>query len=119
MEYQREGQGVRVYWDRQREPSFTTRWNPFATDMPFITFTVHPVQALCSAYSSLCDIMAFRDRVREAAQKANSAKPVPGRANGVLLLSQPLHIDAYVGAMSNFGNGNRLGYSMARGNLGF
>lgn len=115
----REGDGVRVFWDRQREPSFTSRWNPFAMDMPFITFTTHPVQTLCSTYSSLCDIMAFRDMVHDAAQKANIAKPVPGRANGVMLLSQPVQIDAYVGAMSNLGNGNRLGYSMARGNIGF
>ncbi|KAJ0065237.1 hypothetical protein NL108_006578 [Boleophthalmus pectinirostris] len=115
----REGEGVRIYWDRQREPSFTSRWNPFATDMPFITFTTHPVQTLSSSFSSFCNIMAFRDVVQEAAQKANTAKPVPGRANGVLLLNQPVHIDAYVGAMSNLGNGNKLGYSMARGNLGF
>ncbi|XP_072294515.1 tumor protein p63-regulated gene 1 protein [Eucyclogobius newberryi] len=115
----REGEGVRVHWDRQREPSFTSRWNPFATDMPFITFIPHPVQALCSTYNSLCDISAFRDLVLEVAQKANAAKPVPGRANGVLLLNQPVHIDASLGAMANFGNGNKLGYSMARGNLGF
>lgn len=115
----REGEGVRVFWDRQREPSFTSRWNPFSMDMPFITFTTHPVQALCSTYSSLCDIMAFRDMVLEAAKKANVAKPVPGRANGVLLLNQPVIIDVYLGTMANFGNGNRLGYSMARGNLGY
>lgn len=115
----REGDGVRVFWDRQREPSFSSRWNPFAMDMPFITFTHHPVQTLCSTYSSLCDIMAFRDMVHDAAQKANVANPVPGRANGVLLLNQPVHVEAYVGAMSFLGNGNRLGYSMARGNIGF
>lgn len=115
----RDGEGVRVFWDRQREPTFTTRWNPFATDMPFITFTFHPVLALCEGYSSLCDIMAFRDLVHEAAQRANSAKPVPGRANGVMVLGQPVHIDASVGFMCSFGNGNRLGYSMARGNLGY
>lgn len=115
----REGEGVRVFWDRQREPSFTSRWNPFALDMPFITFTTHPVLALCSTYSSFCDIMAFRDLVHEAAKKANVAKPVPGRANGVLVLSQPVNIDVYLGTMANFGNGNRLGYSMARGNLGY
>lgn len=115
----REGEGVRVFWDRQREPSFTSRWNPFSTDMPFITFTYHPVQTLCPTYNSLCDIMAFRDMVYEAAKKANIAKPVPGRANGVLVLNQPVQIDTYVGAMSNFGNGNRLGYSMARGNIGY
>lgn len=115
----REGEGVRVFWDRQREPSFTSRWNPFSLDMPFITFTTHPVQALCETYSSLCNIMAFRDMVHDAAKKANVVKPVPGRANGVMMLNQPVNIDVFLGTMANFGNGNRLGYSMARGNLGY
>lgn len=115
----REGEGVRVFWDRQREPSFTSRWNPFSLDMPFITFITHPVLELCSTYSSFCDIMAFRDLVHEAAKRANVAKPVPGRANGVMVLNQPLHIDVVLGTMANFGNGNKLGYSMARGNLGY
>ncbi|CAL9695936.1 unnamed protein product [Knipowitschia caucasica] len=115
----REGEGVRVFWDRQREPSFTSRWNPFALDLPFITFTLHPINALCSTYNSLCNVMAFRDVLLGGAQKANAEKPIPGRANGVLLLHQPLLIDVYLGPMASFGNGNKLGYSMARGNLGF
>uniref|UniRef100_A0A3B4ALF4 HSac2 domain-containing protein n=1 Tax=Periophthalmus magnuspinnatus TaxID=409849 RepID=A0A3B4ALF4_9GOBI len=119
----REMEGVRVHWDRQREPSFTSRWNPFATDMPFITFTLHPVQTLCPTYTSLCDVSVTSSVLKKEQApevwKENIAKPVLGRANGVLLLNQPVYIDAFVGAMSNLGNGNKLGYSMARGNLGF
>lgn len=70
-------------------------------------------------FLSCAQIMAFRDCLRDAAQKANALKPIPGRANGVLVLNQPIHIEAYVGAMSNLGNQNRLGYSVARGNIGF
>ncbi|KAM3619842.1 uncharacterized protein V6R79_014498 [Siganus canaliculatus] len=115
----REGLGVRVFWDRLREPSFTSRWNPFATDFPFITFTDHPVRNANDAFAALCDIQKFQEQLKDAAQKVHTMNPVPGKANGVLVLSQDIHIDAYVGLMSFFGNQNKLGYCMARGNIGF
>nr|XP_019936258.1 PREDICTED: tumor protein p63-regulated gene 1-like protein [Paralichthys olivaceus]XP_019936259.1 PREDICTED: tumor protein p63-regulated gene 1-like protein [Paralichthys olivaceus] len=115
----REGEGVRVFWDRLREPSFTSRWNPFATDYPFNTFTYHPVRNTDDMFTALCDIHNFRVQLLHAAQKAHAIKPVPGKANGVLVLNQHIHIEAYVGLMSLLGNQNKLGYCMARGNIGF
>nr|XP_020465763.1 tumor protein p63-regulated gene 1-like protein [Monopterus albus]XP_020465764.1 tumor protein p63-regulated gene 1-like protein [Monopterus albus]XP_020465766.1 tumor protein p63-regulated gene 1-like protein [Monopterus albus] len=116
---QRAGEGVRIFWDRQREPSFVSTWNPFATDLPFITFTYHPVRNVSATLSALCDIQTFREQLKDAAQKVHSMKPVPGKANGVLVLNQQIPIEAYVGLMSFLGNQNKLGYCMARGNLGF
>uniref|UniRef100_A0A3B4U1E6 Tumor protein p63 regulated 1 n=2 Tax=Seriola dumerili TaxID=41447 RepID=A0A3B4U1E6_SERDU len=115
----REGEGLRVFWDRLREPSFISRWNPFATDFPFITFTYHPVRNISDSFAALCDIQNFREKLKDAAQKVHVMKPVPGKANGVLVLNQPIHIEAYVGLMSFLGNQNKLGYSFARGNIGF
>uniref|UniRef100_A0AAY5KBB9 HSac2 domain-containing protein n=1 Tax=Esox lucius TaxID=8010 RepID=A0AAY5KBB9_ESOLU len=115
----REEDGVRVFWDRLREPSFATRWNPFATDYPFSTFTYHPVRNTDEKFTALCEIQTFREKLTEAAQKAHLRKPIPGKANGVLVLNQPLLIEAYVGLMSFIGNQNKLGYSLARGNIGF
>lgn len=114
----REGEGVRVFWDRLREPSFTSRWNPFATDFPFITFIHHPVKNVTDTLTAMCNIHDFRDQLKIAADKSHTLRPVPGKANGVLILNQPIHIEAYVGAMSFLGNQNKLGYSMARGNIG-
>lgn len=54
--FRREGEGVRIYWDRLREPSFTSRWNPFATDYPFITFTHHPVRNVGDTFATVCDV---------------------------------------------------------------
>ena len=52
----RVGEGVRVFWDRLREPSFTSRWNPFTLDYPYMTFTDHPVRATNDKFSTLCDV---------------------------------------------------------------
>ncbi|KAJ4943499.1 hypothetical protein JOQ06_005999 [Pogonophryne albipinna] len=119
MGHQRDGEGVRVFWDRLREPSFTSRWNPFATDFPFVTFTHHPVRTVSDSFSDLCDIQKFQEQLRAAAQKVHAVKPVPGKANGVMVLNELIHIEAYVGLMSFLGNQNKLGYCMARGNIGF
>ncbi|KAI3369065.1 hypothetical protein L3Q82_026026, partial [Scortum barcoo] len=116
---QREGEGVRVFWDRLREPSFTSRWNPFAIDYPFITFTHHPVRNVSEAFAALCDIHNFREQLKDAAEKVHAMKPVPGKANGVIVLNQQIPIETYVGLMSFLGNQNKLGYCMARGNIGF
>uniref|UniRef100_I3KT79 Tumor protein p63 regulated 1 n=2 Tax=Oreochromis TaxID=8139 RepID=I3KT79_ORENI len=116
---ERNGEGVRVFWDRLREPSFTSRWNPFATDFPFITFTYHPVRNISDEKHNNLKVEKFREQLKDAAQKVHTLKPVPGKANGVLVLNQPIQIEAYVGFMSFLGNENKLGYCMARGNLGF
>ncbi|XP_077439162.1 tumor protein p63-regulated gene 1 protein [Vanacampus margaritifer] len=115
----RVGEGLRVFWDRLREPSFVTWWNPFATDLPYVTFTDHPVRNISEAFDIICDMDNFREQLKEAAQKAHKAKPVPGKANGVLLLNQDICVKAYFGFMSFLGNTNKMGYCMARGNLGF
>ncbi|KAI1889288.1 hypothetical protein AGOR_G00177620 [Albula goreensis] len=115
----REGEGLRLYWDRQREPDFSSRWNPFATDYPFYTFTYHPVRDVNARFKELCEIKNFQDQLIQAAQKALAQRPVPGKANGVVVLNQPILIEAYVGLMSFIGNQNKLGYCLARGNIGF
>uniref|UniRef100_A0A3Q2YD04 Tumor protein p63 regulated 1 n=1 Tax=Hippocampus comes TaxID=109280 RepID=A0A3Q2YD04_HIPCM len=115
----REGEGLRIFWDRLREPSFISWWNPFATDLPYMTFTEHPVRKISDAFASICHMENFREQLKEAAQNAHKVKPVPGKANGVLLLNQSICIKAYFGFMSFLGNSNKLGYCVARGNLGF
>lgn len=64
-------------------------------------------------------IHIFWEKLRETALKLHTLKPVPGKANGIMVLNQEILIEAYVGLMSFLGNENKLGYSMARGNLGF
>ncbi|KAJ8375165.1 hypothetical protein SKAU_G00057450 [Synaphobranchus kaupii] len=115
----REGEGLRLYWDRLREPSFTSRWNPFTVDYPFYTFTHHPVRAVDDKFAALCEISDFQEQLIQAARAAHVRNPVPGKANGVVVLSQSILIEAYVGLMSFIGNQNKLGYCLARGNVGF
>lgn len=57
--FRREGEGLRIFWDRLREPSFTSRWNPFTTDFPYTTFTYHPVRDISDTFTSICNVRAL------------------------------------------------------------
>lgn len=60
--FRREGEGLRIFWDRLREPSFTSRWNPFTTDFPYITFTYHPVRDISDTFTTICNVRALISR---------------------------------------------------------
>ncbi|XP_069473567.1 tumor protein p63-regulated gene 1 protein isoform X2 [Ambystoma mexicanum] len=115
----REGEGVRLYWDKLREASVVSRWNPWSTDLPYTTFTDHPVKSCSERFAIICQVDAFTAELVQTVQKAHKMDPVPGRANGAVVLNQPILIETYAGFMSFIGNRNKLGYSLARGSVGF
>ncbi|KAH0624227.1 hypothetical protein JD844_007801 [Phrynosoma platyrhinos] len=115
----REGEGIRIFWDKVREPTFLSRWNPWSTDVPYATFMEHPVKNSNQRFNAICQISTFTTQLVQAVQNAQRKDPVAGRSDGAAVVNEPILIETYTGLMSFLGNRNKLGYSLARGSFGF
>ncbi|KAJ1122412.1 hypothetical protein NDU88_000899 [Pleurodeles waltl] len=115
----REGQAVRIQWDKLREPSFISRWNPWASDLPYVTLTEHPAADREKTVMHMCQLEKFKAKLTEQVQAAHATDPLPGRANGPLVLEKPIPVETYMGLLSFISSKAELGYAKSRGLFGF
>lgn len=115
----RQGEGLRIYWGSLEQQSLLSRWNPWSTEVPYATFTEHPVRYTNEKFLELCKLSGFMSKLVPAIQNAIKNSSGSGRAKGPMVLNEPILIETYMGLMSFIGNRNKLGYSLARGSIGF
>ncbi|XP_054839853.1 tumor protein p63-regulated gene 1 protein [Eublepharis macularius] len=115
----REGEGLRIYWTKQQEPDFLSRWNPFSTEVPYATFMEHPVKNSSQRLIDICQMSPFVAQLVQAVQNVQRQDPASTRTDGLGVVYEPILIETYTGLMSFIGNRNKLGYSLARGSVGF
>lgn len=64
-------------------------------------------------------LSGFTSKIVPAIQNAHKNSAGSGRGKGLMVLTEPILIETYTGLMSFIGNRNKLGYSLARGSIGF
>ncbi|XP_038318887.1 tumor protein p63-regulated gene 1 protein isoform X1 [Canis lupus baileyi] len=115
----RQGEGLRIYWGSLEQQSLFSRWNPWSTEVPYATFTEHPMKYTSEKFLEICKLSGFTSKIVPAIQNAHKNSPGSGRGKGLMVLTEPILIETYTGLMSFIGNRNKLGYSLARGSIGF
>ncbi|XP_004603072.1 tumor protein p63-regulated gene 1 protein [Sorex araneus] len=115
----RQGEGLRIYWGKPEQQSLLSRWNPWSTEVPYATFTEHPMKHTSEKFQEICKLAGLTSKLVPAIQNAQKNSPESGREKELLVLTEPILIETYTGLMSFIGNRNKLGYSLARGSIGF
>uniref|UniRef100_A0A2K5M6X7 Tumor protein p63 regulated 1 n=1 Tax=Cercocebus atys TaxID=9531 RepID=A0A2K5M6X7_CERAT len=115
----RQGEGLRIYWGSPEEQSLLSRWNPWSTEVPYATFTEHPMKYTSEKFLEICKLSGFMSKLVPAIQNAHKNSTGSGSRKKLMVLTEPILIETYTGLMSFIGNRNKLGYSLARGSIGF
>lgn len=64
-------------------------------------------------------LSGFTSKLVPVIQNALKNSSGSGREKALTVLTEPILIETYMGLMSFIGNRNKLGYSLARGSIGF
>ncbi|XP_006871942.1 PREDICTED: tumor protein p63-regulated gene 1 protein [Chrysochloris asiatica] len=115
----RQGEGLRISWGSVKEQSLLSRWNPWSTEVPYATFVEHPMKYSNEKFLEICKLSGFTSKLVPAIQKAHKNSTGPESKKELMVLTEPILIETYTGLMSFIGNRNKLGYSLARGSIGF
>uniref|UniRef100_A0A1L8DAI0 Putative tumor protein n=1 Tax=Nyssomyia neivai TaxID=330878 RepID=A0A1L8DAI0_9DIPT len=124
--------GVRLMWNKGQVLPASTSWNPFANDIPWKTFTNHPIHGYQDQYNSLPSIREEIEATRKnysvenlhqvLLQLINDPQPTIESANinyNCKLEEGPIEMENYFGLGAVFHNKNNLGFFKVRGKFSF
>jgi len=107
--------GLRTMWNHGQPLTFTKKWNPFNSDIPFTTFTSHPLLGHKEADAkerSIFNVDDFAYHLVQAVEKST-------RPTTCAIEHKPIMLDNYVGLGSLIHNKNALGFFKVRGRFSF
>ncbi|GAB0091291.1 Tumor protein p63-regulated gene 1-like [Sergentomyia squamirostris] len=124
--------GVRVMWNKGQPLPASVSWNPFATDIPWKTFTNHPIHGYQDHYNSLPSIREEIEANRKnysvenlhqaLMQLINNPQPNIESASvnyNCQMVEEPIVLENYLGFGAVVHNKNNLGFFKVRGKFSF
>ncbi|XP_073540965.1 tumor protein p63-regulated gene 1-like protein [Phyllobates terribilis] len=116
----REGNAIQIKWDKFRAPpSLLSWWNPWTEDLSYINLIQHPGNPKDKDLREMCQLKKFMEQLVEMVKMAHECSPLPGHANGLMVLQRPVTIDTSIGLVSLFNQKVQLGYAKPRWGFGF
>ncbi|XP_072751435.1 tumor protein p63-regulated gene 1-like protein isoform X2 [Anoplolepis gracilipes] len=102
--------GIRLLWNRGEPLPFVKKWNPFAKDIPWLTYASHPLfwyKAGTEVVKTRFDIEAFHTTLKSLLSHECNA------------VTMPIIIENYCGLGALVHNRNGLGFFKIRGKVSF
>ncbi|KAL7644615.1 UNVERIFIED_CONTAM: hypothetical protein RMT77_004154 [Armadillidium vulgare] len=105
-------QGIRITWNANYQLSFSQKWNPFCKDIPFTTFTSHPLYWYSGCENKTYDV---KNMFQELQITLEVLKNRPDSASKCDILNNSIVIENYIGIASLLHNASELGFFKLRG----
>lgn len=102
--------GIRLLWNRGQPLPLIKKWNPFAKDIPWLTYASHPLfwyKAGTEIEKTRFDIEAFHTTLKSLLSHECNA------------VNMPIIIENYCGLGALVHNRNGLGFFKIRGKVSF
>ncbi|XP_066989328.1 tumor protein p63-regulated gene 1-like protein isoform X1 [Macrobrachium rosenbergii] len=107
-------QGFRVTWNTGHEVSFAQKWNPWSRDIPYTTFTSHPLYWYTGCENSTYDAKSLSKEIKLAVEELQDR---PDAVATCIVSQSPIVIENYVGIASLLHNATELGFFKLRGKV--
>lgn len=109
--------GVRVCWGDSTQLSFGQKWNPLCSDIPYISFTHHPLLYSDEHRETVTfSVDDFYETLVTAVNNVYKAK-LPGKT--VTVVEAPILIESYANLGSMIFNQSHFGFNRDRGGVSF
>ncbi|XP_045621897.1 tumor protein p63-regulated gene 1-like protein isoform X2 [Procambarus clarkii] len=109
-------QGFRVTWNNGHQISFAQKWNPWSRDIPYTTFTSHPLYWYTGCENATYDAKSLAKELKLAIENFQER---PDTAATCSVSQSPIIIENYVGIASLLHNATELGFFKLRGKVSF
>ncbi|ELU06121.1 hypothetical protein CAPTEDRAFT_163000 [Capitella teleta] len=113
----REHGGLRIAWGAQDGLSFSQKWNPWASDIPYLTLSHHPCLYNPKEHETVTfNVDELCDYLRELIPKAHAEKST---GKECVVLEEPILIESYASMSSLIFNQSHLGFNLDRNGVNF
>lgn len=112
--------GLRVYCNKNMQPSFLQNWNPWCHNIPFVTFGLHKGHQLLNEMPVFMQLDIFEQELISAITNAhNSLQQGVAEQSLEIRRNEPILIEVYCGFSPILHNWSILGFSRDRGRFGY
>ena len=109
--------GLRLYWGDPTGLTFGQKWNPFSSNIPYITFSHHPLLYNPKETETVTyNVDDFSDSLIQGVNIDIKAK-APGK--NLSVREEPILIESYASLSSMVFNQSRIGFNRDRGGVSF